>query len=94
MIVKDEEEVLARCLNSLAGIADEIIIVDTGSGDATKQIAAAYGIGLRMDFTYFLLRFDLGFKAINPAVNQERWPIIHPKWKRDTNFHFSVGYPF
>ena len=30
MIVKDEEEVLARCLNSLAGIADEIIIVDTG----------------------------------------------------------------
>ena len=42
MIVKDEEEVLARCLNSLAGIADEIIIVDTGSGDATKQIAAAY----------------------------------------------------
>ena len=59
-----------------------------------KQIAAAYGIGLRMDFTYFLLRFDLGFKAINPAVNQERWPIIHPKWKRDTNFHFSVGYPF
>ncbi len=59
-----------------------------------KQIAAAYGVGLRMDFTYFLLRFDLGFKAVNPAVNQERWPIIHPDWKRDANFHFSVGYPF
>lgn len=59
-----------------------------------KQIAAAYGIGVRMDFTYFLLRFDLGIKAINPAINQERWPIIHPRWKRDTNFHFSVGYPF
>ncbi|MDE7325215.1 MAG: glycosyltransferase family 2 protein [Lachnospiraceae bacterium] len=42
MIVKDEEKVLARCLDSLAGIADEIIIVDTGSQDATKQIAAAY----------------------------------------------------
>ena len=59
-----------------------------------KQIAAAYGVGIRLDFTYFLLRFDLGLKAHNPAMNQERWPIIHPKWSRDANFHFSVGYPF
>ncbi len=59
-----------------------------------KQIAAAYGIGLRMDFTYFLLRFDLGFKAHNPAMNQEKWPLLHPKWSRDANFHFAVGYPF
>ncbi len=59
-----------------------------------KQIAAAYGVGLRLDFTYFLLRFDLGVKAHNPAVNQEEWPLIHPRWKRDTNFQFSVGYPF
>ncbi len=59
-----------------------------------KQIAAAYGLGLRMDFTYFLLRLDLGFKAYNPAMNQERWPIIHPRWSRDANFHFAVGYPF
>ncbi len=59
-----------------------------------KEIAAAYGIGLRMDFTYFLLRFDLGFKAHNPAMNQERWPLLHPKWGRDANFHFAVGYPF
>lgn len=59
-----------------------------------KQIAAAYGVGIRLDFTYFLLRLDLGVKAYNPAMNQERWPLIHPKWSRDTNFHFSVGYPF
>lgn len=59
-----------------------------------KEIAAAYGIGLRMDFTYFLLRLDLGFKAHNPAMNQEPWPLLHPKWSRDANFHFSVGYPF
>lgn len=59
-----------------------------------KEIAAAYGVGLRMDFTYFLLRFDLGMKAHNPAMNQERWPIVHPKWSRDANFHFAVGYPF
>lgn len=59
-----------------------------------KQIAASYGAGLRLDFTYFLLRFDLGMKAHNPAMNQERWPIIHPRWGRDATFHFSVGYPF
>lgn len=59
-----------------------------------KQIALAYGAGIRMDFTYFLLRFDLGLKAYNPAMNQERWPLLHPRWGRDANFHFSVGYPF
>lgn len=59
-----------------------------------KQIAAAYGVGLRMDFTYFLLRFDLGLKAINPAKDQERWAIAHPRWHRDATLHFSVGYPF
>lgn len=42
MIVKDEEKVLRRCLESLKGLADEIIIVDTGSSDSTKQIAAEY----------------------------------------------------
>ena len=42
MIVRDEEQVLGRCLNSVAGLADEIIIVDTGSTDATPRIAAAY----------------------------------------------------
>ena len=42
MIVKNEEEVLERCLNSLKGLMDEIIIVDTGSTDRTKEIAARY----------------------------------------------------
>ncbi len=59
-----------------------------------EQIAAAYGIGIRMDFTYFLLRFDLGMKAHNPASGVEHWPLFHPKWSRDREFHFSVGYPF
>lgn len=42
MIVKNEEAVLSRCLDSLKGIADEIVIVDTGSADKTKEIAARY----------------------------------------------------
>ncbi len=42
MIVKNEERVLARCLDSLQGIYDELVIVDTGSTDSTKEIAAHY----------------------------------------------------
>ena len=43
IIVKNEEKVLGRCLDSAKKIADEIIIVDTGSADRTKEIAAKYG---------------------------------------------------
>ena len=42
MIVKNEEVVLARCLDSIKDIVDEIIIVDTGSTDNTKEIAYHY----------------------------------------------------
>lgn len=42
MIVKNEEKVLARCLDSVSDLVDEIIIVDTGSEDRTKEIAAKY----------------------------------------------------
>lgn len=42
MIVKNEEKNLAACLDCLQTIADEIVIVDTGSTDATKEIAAKY----------------------------------------------------
>ncbi len=42
MIVKNEERILRRCLDSVKDLVDEIIIVDTGSADATKAIAGAY----------------------------------------------------
>ena len=43
LIVRDEAAVLADCLRSLDGLADEIIVVDTGSVDASRQIAADFG---------------------------------------------------
>ncbi|WP_419886100.1 glycosyltransferase [Paenibacillus sp. B-A-8] len=43
MIVKNEEQTLGRCLSSVRELVDEIIIVDTGSSDGTKELAASYG---------------------------------------------------
>ena len=59
-----------------------------------KQIAASYGAGLRFDFSYVIFRLDMGMKAHNPATGQEHWPLLHPKFNRDANFHITVGYPF
>ena len=42
MIVKDEEKVIERCLNTIVDIVDEIIIVDTGSQDSTKEKVKKY----------------------------------------------------
>lgn len=43
MIAKDEEKMLGRCLESVKAIADEIVLVDTGSTDRTVEIAEAFG---------------------------------------------------
>lgn len=51
MIVKNEEKVLARCLDSLRGLWEELIIVDTGSTDGTKEIAKKYTDKI-YDFTW------------------------------------------
>lgn len=42
MIVKNEEKVLKRCLDSICDLVDEIVIVDTGSTDRTRNIALSY----------------------------------------------------
>jgi glycosyltransferase involved in cell wall biosynthesis len=52
MIVKNEERSLARCLDSVRGLAGELIVVDTGSTDETPRIAAGYGAEvIPFDFT-------------------------------------------
>ena len=61
-----------------------------------QEIAVAYGLGIRLNFDYFLVRFDMGMKAINPAYtsDEEHYAIFHPDFGRDFCFHFAVGLPF
>ncbi len=58
------------------------------------SIAANWGVGLRLDFSFLLLRFDMGMKIHDPARDQ-KW--VNPgQWLKRDNFalHFGVGYPF
>ena len=62
-----------------------------------EDLAVSYGLGLRFNFDYFVLRLDLGMKAVNPAYEEdggEHFPIIKPRLSRDYAFHFAVGMPF
>ena len=59
------------------------------------QIAVSYGLGLRMDANFFIVRFDAGMKAVNPAyTGKKHLPVLHPNFDRDFAFHFAVGLPF
>ena len=60
-----------------------------------KQLAVAYGLGIRFDLDYLIIRFDGGMKAINPMqTGKYKYPLIRPNFNRDFAFHFAVGYPF
>lgn len=59
-----------------------------------ESIAANWGTGIRLDFGFLLLRFDLGMKIHDPA-RDSKW-VRPSEWLRSDNFalHFGVGYPF
>ena len=61
-----------------------------------QQMAVAYGVGLRLNFSYFIIRFDMGMKAINPVYDtpKQHFPAVYPNFSRDHCFHFAVGLPF
>ena len=60
-----------------------------------KQLAVSYGLGIRFDLDFLILRFDGGMKAVNPMYRGKgRYPIVSPDFGRDFAFHFAVGYPF
>ena len=71
MIVKDEEKVIERCLNTVVDIVDEIIIVDTGSQDSTKEKVKKY----KADIYDFPWKDDFA-EARNFAFSKARMDYI------------------
>ena len=69
-----------------------------------KQIAVGTGLGLRMNFSYFIFRFDLGIKARDPSIPEElggpQWVIFNRPDQPEYDFgyfstlHLAIGYPF
>jgi ATP-dependent exoDNAse (exonuclease V) beta subunit len=61
-----------------------------------KEIAASYGLGVRFDFNYFLLRVDGGMKAYDPQQTSAEYKraILHPNLGRNFALHLAIGYPF
>lgn len=59
-----------------------------------KEIAIAYGLGLRLNFDFVVIRADFGMKAYNPAKDAVKWAIANPIFSRDFAWHLTIGYPF
>ena len=65
------------------------------SSDFYRQIAAAWGVGLRLVTDFVVLRLDLGLKAYDPSQEgQAAWPLRRPLDNHNRTLHFAVGYPF
>ncbi|MDR0825002.1 MAG: BamA/TamA family outer membrane protein [Prevotella sp.] len=59
-----------------------------------KEIALSYGMGLRLDLGFLLLRLDLGMPAYDPGYDQsDRFVLLKPRLNRMA-LHFGIGYPF
>ena len=78
MIVKNEEERLARCLSGVQGAVDEIIIVDTGSTDGTKRVAGQFTSRV-YDYAW-----DDDFSAARNASSTARQRRSSSGWTRTT----------
>ncbi len=69
--------------------------------DFYKQIAWSYGVGIRLDLSFFVFRVDLGVKLYDPsylysATPEKVWRTAPNglRWRDDMTLHFAIGYPF
>lgn len=60
-----------------------------------ESLAANWGVGLRLDLSFLILRLDMGMKVLDPSLEGSHW-ISPGKWLGKNGFavHFGVGYPF
>lgn len=91
MIVKNEEAVLARCLDSVKDIVDEIIIVDTGSTDKTKEIAYHY---TKEELTSYQRFFSMvnsdRFSQAVKCFDKEKTKIDFSTFEWISDYHFNA----
>ena len=61
----------------------------------TGSLAADWGLGLRVDLNFLILRIDMGMKLYDPSQDTDRWRAPSQWLKKDGySLHFGVGYPF
>lgn len=62
--------------------------------DFYKELALGAGIGVRLDFSFFIIRFDVATPFHDPGrPENDRWAIQYFQW-RDVNLNLGIGYPF
>ena len=71
------------------------------TGDFIRQLAVGTGLGLRLDFTFFLIRFDVAFPLRKPwLTSSNKWvfneiDFTNPAWRGDNIiYNLAIGYPF
>lgn len=62
--------------------------------DFYKQISVSYGLGLRVNLSFLLLRLDAGMKAYDPADSERKFVLFKPNFTDKFALHFAIGYPF
>ena len=59
-----------------------------------NQVAISYGAGLRMDFSFFIARVDVGVRLYDPVLSRRDQWRTSPDISKDFALHFAIGYPF
>lgn len=103
MIVKNEEKTIGRCLESVKGVFDEIIIVDTGSNDRTKEIVSEYTTKIydfewiddfsaarNFSFSKATMEYIFWLDADDVVLEEDRLKLLELKKKLDTNIDVVI----
>ena len=94
--VSTDDQLCLRPLDTFfSGIGHHETQADDYGYDFLKSIAADWGLGVRVDLSFLVLRLDMGVKLYDPTIETGGW-FGPSDWNRKDSFalHFGVGYPF